>query len=105
VGRVAGLNDIWLFLYCFILFLIYDSFFSFLNVEKQRNGSIGKYFGKLKIIKENDDSIGWVIYLLRSLIKLLCSPLIIVSYLSIVLRKDKKALHDIILNTSVINYG
>ncbi len=85
--------------YCSII--SYMTYFSVLDSNLTR-GSIGKRFLKITLVGKNGERINLLKSIIRSIIKYI-SVFSIIGVIPIFITRNRQALHDILLNTFVIN--
>ncbi|MFY0605994.1 MAG: RDD family protein [Cyclobacteriaceae bacterium] len=65
-------------------------------------GTLGKKMMKMKVIGQNSESLGFGRSIIRSFIKILSLPILYIVILMVIIRKDKSAIHDLVVGSSVI---
>ncbi|MDP4680636.1 MAG: RDD family protein [Cyclobacteriaceae bacterium] len=65
-------------------------------------GTVGKKYNHIKVTDSEGNAISFTLALIRVLLKYMSLMLLLISILVIYLRKDRRSIHDIILETYVI---
>ena len=90
------------FIYFIIYFFVHWSYFSWFY--KNKGASLGKMALKLKVVDyQTGQNIGWGKTFLRDILGKFVSAIILyIGFLMTGFREDKRALHDLIANTQVL---
>lgn len=87
-----------LFGVCFFLVCLYHAGME----SSQLQGTLGKTYNKIMVVDDDGARISFSVAFARILLKFLGLAILFGGFVPIYFRKDRKGMHDIILNTCVI---